>query len=185
MLNEIVRARQNITTYMDITQKIRDPKGASREIRYRRIHELERSSPEIRNYRRLHFAVDIEPSAVDAAQLRLWLALVVMMINPTATSPIDGHRNPYRYPTWNAISFVVIVCDEFEDVSSLTTRYQQPFNGRQIDMFQSAFDAALERDCHRRSFSDVRKAAKRRFYSAKLRNYATYYHDSWRVLEMM
>ena len=25
MLNEIVRARQNITTYMDITQKIRDP----------------------------------------------------------------------------------------------------------------------------------------------------------------
>jgi adenine-specific DNA-methyltransferase len=149
MLNEIVRARQNITTYMDITQKIRDPKGASREIRYRRIHERSAHRLKYETIRDCIFAVDIEPSAVDIAQLRLWLALVIDdEVNPTATSPIDGHRNPLPLPNLECN----ILCgdsllDEFGGCKLIneSALIGNLSTGRQIDMFQSAFDAALER----------------------------------------
>ena len=149
MLNEITRARQNITTYMDITQKIRDPKGASREIRYRRINERSAHRLKYETIRNCIFAVDIEPSAVDIAQLRLWLALVIDdEINPNATSVLDGHRNPLPLPNLECN----ILCgdsllDTFEGyklinesalIGNLTV-------GKQIDAFQSAFDATLER----------------------------------------
>ena len=149
MLNEIVRARQNITTYMDITQKIRDPIGASREIRYRRINERSAYRLKYETIRNCIFAVDIEPSAVDIAQLRLWLALVIDdEVNPDATSPIDGHRNPLPLPNLECN----ILCgdsliDEFEgrkliNESALIGNLSR---GKQTDLFQSAFDATLER----------------------------------------
>ncbi len=149
MLNEIVRARQNITTYMDITQKIRDPKGAGREIRYRRINERSAHRLKYETIRNCIFAVDIEPSAVDIAQLRLWLALVIDdEIDPNAATDLDGHRNPLPLPNLECN----ILCgdsllDEFEGYKLINDSdlIGNAANNTQIDAYRSAFNATLER----------------------------------------
>lgn len=149
MLNEIVRARQNITTYMDIALKITDPKGAAKEIRYRRINERSARQLKYDTIRDCIFAVDIEPSAVDIAQLRLWLALVIDdEIDPNAASALEGHRNPLPLPNLECN----ILCgnsliDEFEgfklvDESALLGNTTA---GHQVAFYQSAYDATLER----------------------------------------
>lgn len=92
MLNEIVRARQNISAYMAITMRSYD---------IRMMYQLERSPHTLKyeTIRNCIFAADIEPSAVDIAQLRLWLSLVIDdEINPDAQSVLDGHRNPLPLP---------------------------------------------------------------------------------------
>ena len=92
MLNEIVRARQNISAYMAITMEPYD---------VRMMYQFERSPYTLKyeTIRNCIFAADIEPSAVDIAQLRLWLSLVIDdEINPEAQSIIDGHRNPLPLP---------------------------------------------------------------------------------------
>ena len=67
------------------------------------------------------FASDIEPSAVDIAQLRLWLSLVIDdEINPDAKSPLYGHKNPIPLPNLECN----IVCgnsliDEYERLKNL------------------------------------------------------------------
>ena len=149
MLNEIVRARQNITTYMDITQKIIDPKGASREIRYRRLNDRSTHTLKYETIRNCIFAVDIEPSAVDIAQLRLWLALVIDdQIDPNAVSALDGHRNPLPLPNLECN----ILCgnsliDEFEGVKLINESDIIGTAGdvMQFNLYQSAFDATLQR----------------------------------------
>ncbi len=149
MLNEIVRARQNITTYMDITQKIIDPKGASREIRYRRLNDRSAHSLKYETIRNCIFAVDIEPSAVDIAQLRLWLALVIDdQIDPDAVSALDGHRNPLPLPNLECN----ILCgnsliDEFEGIKLINESDIIGTAGdvMQMNLYQSAFDAMLKR----------------------------------------
>jgi len=149
MLNEIVRARQNITTYMDITQKIIDPKGASREIRYRRINDRSAHQLKYDTIRNCIFAVDIEPSAVDIAQLRLWLALVIDdEIDPNAISALDGHRNPLPLPNLECN----ILCgnsliDEFEGIKLINESDIIGTAGdvMQVNLYQSAFDATLQR----------------------------------------
>jgi methylase of polypeptide subunit release factors len=149
MLNEIVRARQNITTYMDITQKIRDPKGASLEIRYRRVNERSARQLKYDTIRNCIFAVDIEPSAVDIAQLRLWLALVIDdEIDPNAMTALDGHRNPLPLPNLECN----ILCgnsliDEFEGIKLIN---ESDLIGTadatmQFNVYQNAFDTSLER----------------------------------------
>ena len=149
MLNEIVRARQNITTYMDITQKILDPKGAAREIRYRRINDRSARQLKYDTIRNCIFAVDIEPSAVDIAQLRLWLALVIDdEIDPNALSALDGHRNPLPLPNLECN----ILCgnsliDEFEGIKLINESdvIGTAGNVMQVNLYQSAFDATLQR----------------------------------------
>lgn len=149
MLNEIVRARQNITTYMDITQKILDPKGAAREIRYRRINDRSAHQLKYETIRNCIFAVDIEPSAVDIAQLRLWLALVIDdEIDPNAISALDGHRNPLPLPNLECN----ILCgnsliDEFEGIKLINESDIIGTAGSvmQTNVYQSAFDATLQR----------------------------------------
>lgn len=148
MLNEIVRARQNITTYMDITQKIVDPKGASREIRYRRVNERSARQLKYDTIRNCIFAVDIEPSAVDIAQLRLWLALVIDdEIDPNAMTALDGHRNPLPLPNLECN----ILCgnsliDELDGIKLINeSELIGNTTAGQINMYQSAFDATLER----------------------------------------
>ncbi len=109
MLNEIVRARQNLTAYM-VTQK------NAYEARTMMINERSAHSLKYETIKNCIFAVDIEPSAVDIARLRLWLALVIDdEINPNAQSPLDGHRNPLPLPNLECN----IICgnsliDEFE-----------------------------------------------------------------------
>ena len=92
MLNEIVRARQNISAYMAISMS-----GYETRLMY----SMERSPHNLKyeTIKNCIFAADLEPSAVDITQLRLWLALVIDdEINPDAQSVLDGHRNPLPLP---------------------------------------------------------------------------------------
>lgn len=136
MLNEIVRARQNISAYMAITMKPYD---------VRMMYQFERSPHTLKyeTIRNCIFAADIEPSAVDIAQLRLWLALVIDdEINPNAQTDLDGHRNPLPLPNLESN----ILCgnsliDEFEgvrlikesDLLGSTSTYQLDFTSSQFD----------------------------------------------------
>ncbi|MCR5610623.1 MAG: Eco57I restriction-modification methylase domain-containing protein [Clostridiales bacterium] len=149
MLNEIVRARQNITAYMDITQKIIDPKGAAREIRYRRINDRSARQLKYDTIRNCIFAVDLEPSAVDIARLRLWLALVIDdEIDPNAMTALDGHRNPLPLPNLECN----ILCgnsliDDFEGCKLINESdiIGTSYDVMQLNAYQNAFDAALQR----------------------------------------
>ena len=139
MLNEIVRARQNISAYMAITMN-----GYEKRMMYnneRSPYSLKRET--IKN---CIFAADIEPSAVDIAQLRLWLSLVIDdEINPNAQSPLDGHKSPLALPNLECN----IVCgnsliDKFEGFKLIN--YNEALgntNGVQMNVFQTAFDAVL------------------------------------------
>lgn len=107
MLNEIVRARQNISAYMAIGMKASQIKM---------MYSLERSPYVLKRetIRNCIFAADIEPSAVDIARLRLWLALV---IDDEVNGDVFGHANPLPLPNLECN----IVCgnsliDEFEGV---------------------------------------------------------------------
>lgn len=136
MLNEIVRARQNISAYMAITMKPYD---------VRMMYQFERSPHTLKyeTIRNCIFAADIEPSAVDIAQLRLWLALVIDdEINPNAQTDLDGHRNPLPLPNLESN----ILCgnslvDVFEGVRLIkesdllgnTSTYQLDFESSRFD----------------------------------------------------
>lgn len=92
MMNEIVRARQNITAYITIGMNAFDKRFVMQNERapyFLKRHTIKNSI----------FAVDIEPSAVDITQLRLWLSLVIEdEINPNAQNALEGHRNPLPLP---------------------------------------------------------------------------------------
>lgn len=92
MLNEIVRARQNLTAYMTTNMN-------SYNTRMLYLNERSAHSLKYETIKNCIFAADIEPSAVDIAQLRLWLALVIDdEINPNAQNPLEGHINPLPLP---------------------------------------------------------------------------------------
>lgn len=137
MLNEIVRARQNISAYLSITMKPYD---------VHMMYQMDRAPHALKKetIQNCIFACDIEPSAVDIAQLRLWLALVIDdEINPNAQSPLDGHKNPLPLPNLESN----ILCgnsliDEFEgirliqesDLLGSTENYQK-------DLYSDRFDS--------------------------------------------
>lgn len=92
MLNEIVRARQTLSAYMATSMR-------KDSVRYMYINERSPYNLKRDTIKNCIFAADIEPSAVDIAQLRLWLALVIDdEINPDAQNPLDGHKNPLPLP---------------------------------------------------------------------------------------
>lgn len=140
MLNEIVRARQNISAYMAITMNA---------YQTRNMYNNERSpySLKLQTIKNCIFAADIEPSAVDITQLRLWLSLVIDdEINPEANSPLDGHKNPIPLPNLECN----IVCgnslvDEFEGIKliNFNDAIGTSKSNQQQNMFQNAFDAIL------------------------------------------
>lgn len=140
MLNEIVRARQNISAYMAITMNA---------YQTRNMYNNERSpySLKLQTIKNCIFAADIEPSAVDITQLRLWLSLVIDdEINPEANSPLDGHKNPIPLPNLECN----IVCgnslvDEFEGIKliNFSDAIGTSKSSEQQNMFQNAFDAIL------------------------------------------
>lgn len=92
MLNEIVKARTTITDYL-----YKYENAYSKKIIYtndRSVHKLK-----VDTIKNSIFAVDLEPSAVDIAQLRLWLSLVIDDdINPNAQTELEGHKNPLPLP---------------------------------------------------------------------------------------
>lgn len=140
MLNEIVRARENLTEYMAIGMNAYES---------RMLHMLDRHpyNLKLNAIQNSIFAVDIEPSAVDIAQLRLWLALVIDdEINPNANNPLDGHKNPIPLPNLECN----ILCgnslmDEFEGIQLINTNEilgTKDETGQQ-NIFQPGFDSIL------------------------------------------
>lgn len=108
MLNEIVRARQNISAYMGITMNSTDK---------RMMYQMDRSPHNLKyeTIKNCIFAADIEPSAVDIAQLRLWLSLVID--DEINNDELVGHKNPLPLPNLESN----ILCgnsliDEFEGI---------------------------------------------------------------------
>ncbi|MBE5035275.1 Eco57I restriction-modification methylase domain-containing protein [Gallibacter intestinalis] len=92
MLNEIVKARQNISRYMAMDM---NPNSA------RFMYATDRSAYSLKyeTIKNCIFATDIEPSAVDITQLRLWLSLVIDdEINPNAQTIAEGHKDPLPLP---------------------------------------------------------------------------------------
>lgn len=140
MLNEIVRARQNISAYMAISMNANN---------VRLMYQMERSPHNLKyeTIRNCIFASDIDPSAVDIAQLRLWLALVIDdEINPDATNPLDGHRNPLPLPNLECN----ILCGDslVDELKGLPLINQSELigtagNNHQIDLFQAGFEGIL------------------------------------------
>ena len=138
MLNEIVRARQNISAYLAITMKPYD---------VRMMYQMERSPHSLKyeTIRNCIFACDIEPSAVDIAQLRLWLALVIDdEINPNAQTPLDGHRNPLPLPNLESN----ILCgnslvDEFEGTRLIKDSDLLGSRNYQRDFYSNRFDSIV------------------------------------------
>lgn len=138
MLNEIVRARQNISAYMAITMNQYDT---------RLMYQMERSPHRLKyeTIKNCIFAVDIEPSAVDIAQLRLWLSLVIDdEINPDAQSWDDGHRNPLPLPNLESN----ILCgnsliDEFEGTRLVKESELFGDSTYQLDMNHPRFESIV------------------------------------------
>ena len=137
MLNEVVRARQNLSAYMAIGMNAYD---------IRLMYKLERS-PYLLKYTTIKnciFAADIEPSAVDIARLRLWLSLVIDdEINPDAQNPMEGHRNPSPLPNLECN----IVCgnslvDEFEGTPLINNSSLIGTTG-QLDFNSATFESIL------------------------------------------
>lgn len=141
MVNEIVRARANITAYLSI--------GMNANAK-RLLYKNERSpyALKLNAIRNSIFAVDIEPSAVDITQLRLWLSLVIDdEITPNAANELEGHGNPLPLPNLECN----ILCgnslvDEFMGVKLVreSDLIKNTFGNMQIQLGQDAFDAILK-----------------------------------------
>ena len=138
MLNEIVRARQNISAYMAITMNTYDT---------RMMYQMERSTHNLKyeTIKNCIFAADIDPSAVDIAQLRLWLSLVIDdEINPDAQNIFDGHKNPLPLPNLESN----IVCgnsliDEFEGTRLVMETDLFGDSEYQLDIQHSRFESVV------------------------------------------
>lgn len=139
MLNEIVRARQNISAYMAITMH-------PQQIKLMYNNERSPYRLKVETIKNCIFAADIEPSAVDIARLRLWLSLVIDdEINPEAQSDLEGHATPIPLPNLECN----ILCgnsliDEFEGVSLINNSdLIGTAEDGQMDMYQQVYDAIL------------------------------------------
>ncbi|MCR4719722.1 MAG: Eco57I restriction-modification methylase domain-containing protein [Firmicutes bacterium] len=142
MINEIVRARENISAYMSISM--------NKQARWF-MYSNDRSpyALKIHTIKNSIFAVDIEPSAVDITQLRLWLSIVIDdEINPKATNELDGHKNPLPLPNLECN----ILCgnsliDEFEGIKLINESdlIGTSKANSQIDLNQNAFEAILKK----------------------------------------
>ncbi|MCD7824267.1 MAG: Eco57I restriction-modification methylase domain-containing protein, partial [Oscillospiraceae bacterium] len=148
MMSEIVRARQTLTVYMAIVAT-RNAKSEAQAGYLRKDLYRSRSAYMLKQHtiKNSIFAVDIEPSAVDIAQLRLWLSLVIDdEINPNARNELEGHRNPLPLPNLECN----ILCgnslvDEFEGVKLInqSTMLGNANGGEQFDFAQTQFEAAI------------------------------------------
>lgn len=141
MVNEIVRARENISAYITIGMNPNDK---------RLLYKNERSPYmlKLNAIRNSIFAVDIEPSAVDITQLRLWLSLVIDdEITPDAANDLEGHKNPLPLPNLECN----ILCgnsliEEFKGIKLIkeSELINNMTDGLQLDLGHAGFEAALK-----------------------------------------
>lgn len=139
MLNEIVRARENISAYMAISMN-----NYQKRMMY--INDRSPYLLKVQTIKNCIFAADIEPSATDITQLRLWLSLVIDdEINSNAQSPLDGHANPIPLPNLECN----ILCgnslvDEFRGIPLINKASNaNAGNMEQSDIFTQTYDAIL------------------------------------------
>ena len=91
LLNEIVKARDTLTTYMAIPMN-----GFQRRMLYAQRSPYQLKTQTIKN---CIFACDIEPSATDITKLRLWLALVIEdEIGDQDKDEFGEHTKPRKLP---------------------------------------------------------------------------------------
>lgn len=142
MLNEIVKARMNITEYL-----VRDIPAENKYERFllrKNRHPYRIKWETIKNS---IFAVDIESSAVDIAKLRLWLSLIV-------DQEID-EENPCPHPLPNLDCNIMCgnsLIDEFEGIKlfdeSLLSKQEHSKDNTvesyQISLFQDQIEMLLE-----------------------------------------
>ena len=141
MVNEIVRARANITAYLTI--------GMNANAK-RLLYKNERSPYALKfnAIRNSIYAVDIEPSAVDITQLRLWLSLVIDdEITPNAANELEGHSNPLPLPNLECN----ILCgnslvDEFMGIKLVreSDLIKNTYGNTQLELDQDAFETILK-----------------------------------------
>lgn len=117
LLNEIVRARQTLTTYMAIEMN-----GFERLKFYaygRKTYDLK-----VNTIKNCLFACDLEPSATDITKLRLWLSIVIddeTVKQDNSDGMFDAHTEPRQLPNLDCN----VICgnsliDEFEGISLIT-----------------------------------------------------------------
>ncbi|MFA6076273.1 MAG: TaqI-like C-terminal specificity domain-containing protein [Negativicutes bacterium] len=152
MMSEIVKARNNITEYMAAKYPI-----GQRDlfIKSRTAYDLK-----LRTMRASLFGADIDPSAVDIAKLRLWLALIV-------DEHVEAGEDPKPLPNLD----YNIVCgnsllEEFEGIQLFEDRKE-----KQKDMMINLFEDAVDNHINNLRFlqdqlfseadTDKKKAIKR------------------------
>lgn len=93
MLNEIVKARENLSAYMSIGMNAFQKK--SFYAYDRKPYDLK-----VNTIKNCIFACDIEPSAVDIAKLRLWLSIVIddELVEDAGNGEFDAHTKPKQLP---------------------------------------------------------------------------------------
>lgn len=143
MLNEIVRARKNITEYLIIEKK---SQAVSDKHGYFIAHQIHSDRSvywlKYQTIKNCLFAADIEPSAVDITQLRLWLSLVIDdEINPNASNPMEGHRNPLPLP--NLESNVLCGNSLIDEINGIRLINQSDLIGTTSSNGQVAVNTAL------------------------------------------
>lgn len=142
LLNEIVRARQTLTTYMAIERN-----GFQRLNFYsygRKTYDLK-----VNTIKNCLFACDLEPSATDITKLRLWLSIVIddeTVKQDDSNGMFDAHTEPRQLPNLDCN----VICgnslmDEFEGIS-LITESSLLNNQKEVGMesfYQAGFDNML------------------------------------------
>ncbi len=137
MLNEIVKARNNITEYI-----IRIDKEGAFDRNYGEDFIRKWRSPykmKIDTIQNSIFAVDIEPSAVDIAKLRLWLAIVV-------DQEID-EENPEPHPLPNLDYNIKVgnsLIDEYEGIKLFDKSILYKHNNGSVNNKKSGEKQALQ-----------------------------------------
>ena len=143
LLNEIVRARQTLTTYMAIEMN-----GFQRLNFYaygRKTYDLK-----VNTIKNCLFACDLEPSATDITKLRLWLSIVIddeTVKQDNSGGMLDVHTEPRQLPNLDCN----VICgnslmDEFNGIK-LITESSIIKNQASIGMdtfYQAGFDNMLQ-----------------------------------------
>lgn len=139
MLNEIVKVRNIITEYMLMSQYFR----------YKKVNELENYwdfEDKLRKQRSLYnlkietienslFGVDIEPSAVEIAKLRLWLSIVVDTTNENI-QPLPNLD--FNFMTGNSL------LDEFEGIKLFDEKFlNKEYSTKEIGKIRTGFQLGL------------------------------------------
>ena len=135
MLNEIVKTRETITSYMVIEM------NRSQRLSYRSMRNMYRLKRE--TIKNCIFACDIEASAVDITKLRLWLSLVIdNLIMNEENLELGYTTKPRELPNLECN----IICgdslmDEFEGIHLLTEN--AALNNESRDRQMTTFDQHL------------------------------------------